>query len=227
MAANFDPSEFIDDDFQSSRKSAQNPFSQPAASPASEASRAPSREEVETRVTEMQQKLAELRQTQQELERERSALEELRRRQIEFTTGRQEMLQHLTRGVGLLEEAEFAARRDAEQMAKTLADFRDHLGKIQAVQEADWTKDNLNVELTRALTIIENARMEWNAARLKFPVLSGPTEGEGAAGTPAAGSPVHQLLEQRSYAELCKMGLALTWPLVLTGLAIFVVWLLR
>ncbi len=230
MAANFDPSEFIDDDFQAARKAAQNPFSPPSASPGgppSEPARAPSREEVETRVTEMHQKLAELRQAQQELERERSALEELRRRQVEFGTGRQEMLQQLTRGVGLLEEAEFTARRDAEQMAKTLAEFRDHLVKIQAVQEDTWTKDNLNVELTRALTTIENARMEWNAARLKFAVLSGAAAGEGAAETPAASPPAPHWLQQLSWWQLCKLGLAFTWPLVLIGLAGLLFWLLR
>jgi len=226
MAANFDPSEFIDDDFQAERKAQPNPFSSPAAAATGETSRAPSREEVETRVTEMQQKLTELRQAQQDLERERSALEELRRRQMEFTTGRQEMLQHLTRGVGLLEEAEFTARRDAEQMAKTLAEFRDHLLKIQAVQEDTWSKDNLNVELTRALTTIENARMEWNAARLKFPVLSGAAGAEGTQ-APAPDSPALQWFQQLTFGELCKVGLALTWPLVLTAGALFLVWWFR
>ena len=38
--------------------------------------------------------------TQEELERERAELEEARRRQIEFHTGGQEMLEALTRGVG-------------------------------------------------------------------------------------------------------------------------------
>ena len=73
-------------------------------------------------VSEKQIKLAELKRAQEELERERAGLEELRRRQMEFQTGRSEMLQHLTRGIGLLEEAELTARRDTEQMARTLAE---------------------------------------------------------------------------------------------------------
>ena len=71
-------------------------------------------------VSEKQIKLAELKRAQEELERERAGLEELRRRQMEFQTGRAEMLQHLTRGIGLLEAAELAARRETEQMARTL-----------------------------------------------------------------------------------------------------------
>src|SRR4030095_4486166 len=102
------------------------------------------------------------------------ALEETRRRQAEFQTGREEMVQSLTRGIGLLEEAEFNTRRDADQMAKALTDLRDALSKVQSIHEEAWNKENFSVELTRALTTLENARMEWNASRLKFSLLSGP-----------------------------------------------------
>jgi hypothetical protein len=223
MATEFDASEFVDDDFQTARKMAQ-------AAPLSAAGeRAPSREEVDSKVGDMQNKLAELKRAQQELERERASLEEVRRRQTEFTTGRQEMLEHLTRGIGLLEEAEFAARRDAEQMGKTLADFRDALGKVQSINEENWARDNLTVELSRANTIIENARMEWNSARLKFPVLDGALQPqpETAGADPVAAEAPPPFMQPRTYAEMCKMGLALTWPIVLVALAIFIVLLLR
>ena len=150
------------------------------------------------------------------MERERAALEELRRRQNEFQTGRQEMVHNLTRGLGLLEEAEFNARRDAEQMVKTVADFRDALEKLQAIHDETWTKENFSVELTRALTTIENARMEWNAARLKFPVLAGETPEKPE--TEAVPAPAASPLANASFGELCKFGLAMTWPLVLVAL---------
>ena len=233
MATEFDPSEFVDDDFQSGRTAggaaaAKAPaalmFSAPAAG---DGGRAPTREELDARAGDMQNKLAELKRAQQELERERSDLEETRRRQAEFARGRQEMEQHLTRGVGLLEEAEFAARRDAEQMAKSLADLREALLKIQSIHEETWTKENLNAELTRALTAIENARMEWNSARLKFPVLSGATAAPAENAPSAPSQSLENVLQQKSYAELCKLGLALTWPIVLAALAIFLVLLRR
>jgi hypothetical protein len=211
MAAEFDASEFVDDDFQAARKS-------PGGS---DGSRAPTREEVDNKVGEMHQKLAELKRAQQELERERSSLEDIRRRQLEFTTGRQEMIQNLTRGVGLLQEAEFAARRDTEQMAKTLAGLREALGRIEAIHEESWSRDNLNVELTRANTAVENARMEWNAARLKFELLNGAAPED--AGSEAAPTTLADALGQRSYAQWCKLGLALTWPIALAALGIFVV----
>ncbi|MDB6110941.1 MAG: hypothetical protein JWR69_2691, partial [Pedosphaera sp.] len=161
-------------------------------------------------------------------ERERASLEETRRRQIEFQTGRQEAIQNLTRGVGLLEEAEFTARRDAEQMAKSLADMREALAKVEATREETWTKESFAVELTRALTSIENARMEWNAARLKFPVLSGGAQD--AAQTSEAGISPQALFKGRSFLQLCKLGFALTWPLAtvaLAALGVILVLLLR
>ena len=208
MAAEYDATEFVDTDFQTHQT--------PGAS-LTDPLRAPTREEVDRKVVEAQQKLAELKRAQEDLERERATLEELRRRQLEFQNGRQEMVRHLTRGLGLLEEAEFNARHDAEQMVRTVTDFRDALQKIQAIHDEIWTKENFQIELTRALTTIENARMEWNAARLKVPVLSGPVtekpKSETASAT--AASP----LADASFGQLCRFGLAMTWPLVLVALA--------
>src|ERR1700728_319028 len=123
MATEYDATEFIDTDFQAHK----------TPTGGGDSLRAPTRDEVDRKVVEAQQKLAELKRAQEDLERERASLEELRRRQLEFQNGRQEMVHNLTRGLGLLEEAEFNSRRDAEQMVKTIADFRDALDKIQAV----------------------------------------------------------------------------------------------
>lgn len=224
--SDLDPADFVDHDYQTQKTPQSTGGSTlTAGSP----QRAPTREEVDSRVSEAQQKLAELKRAQEELERERAALEETRRRQMEFQTGRQEMLHNLTRGVGLLEEAEFTARRDAEQMSRTLADFRDALSNMQAVHEETWTKENFNVELTRALTTVENARMEWNAARLKFPVLSGAAQNGGPAAAETK-SPASPELAERSFFHLCKLGLALTWPVavaVLLSLAALLIVLVR
>jgi predicted nuclease with TOPRIM domain len=209
MSAYHDASEFIDGDLQGQKS--------PSSAGAAPLRRAPTREEVDSKVVEAQQKLAELKREQEALERERAGLEETRRRQMEFQTGRQEMVQHLTRGLGLLEEAEFAARRDAEQMAKTVVDLRDSLNKLQAVREETWTGEAFNVELTRGLTVVENSRMEWNAARLKFPLLSGMTQAEAAAAA-AEKAKSESILQRYTFGDLCRIGFAMTWPLALVAL---------
>ena len=202
MAGEYDSTEFIDTDFTAQK----SPFA------------APTRDDVDRKVVEAQQKLFELKRAQEELERERAGLEELRRRQGEFQTGRQEIVQQLTRGLGLLEEAEFAARRDAEQMVKTVGDFRAALAKVQAIHDEAWTKENFQIELTRALTTIENARMEWNSARLKLPVLAGENKPVAAVGKNSETVSAVPTLTDLSFGQLCKIGLAMTWPLLLVAL---------
>ena len=209
MATDYDATEFVDTDFQAHKS--------PLRSESSSA-RPQSREEIESKIGEIHQELADLKRQKEEKERRLSAVQEAHRRKVEFQSGQQEMVHNLTRGIGLLQEAEFAARRDAEQMAKSLADLRAALSKVEAIREEAWAKENAEVELTRALTTIENSRMEWNSAQLKFPILSGapatatnaPEETAKAGNSPFA---------QKTFGELCKLGLALTWPLALVALA--------
>jgi hypothetical protein len=216
MPLNFDTTEFVDADLPAARPSAHpRPVTYSPSVNAPQPHRAPTREEVDFRVTEAQQKLAELRRQQEELERERGALEETRRRQTEYQTGKAEMTQHLTRGIELLAEAEFAARRDAEQMAKTLEDLRLALDKVRGLNDETWSKESFEVELTRALTTLENARMEWNAARLKWVVLAG--ENAATAERPSEARPSASL-NDLPLLQLGKLGLAFTWPLAAVAL---------
>jgi len=227
MSAPFDETDFIDRDLQTGQPPR---ATVPLQAAHAIAGRPPTREELDAKVGEAHNRITLLKREQEELERERATLEEARRRRQEFETGRVEMTANLVRGIGLLEKAEFEARRDAEQMEKTLVGFRDALAKVQAISEESWTAETWNTELTRALTTLENARMEWNSARLKWTRLSGEV-------TPAAGPAVDgigghpdNLLAQRGFGQLCKTGLALTWPLALVAtlaLVAMVILLLR
>src|ERR1035441_6026125 len=90
---------------------------------------------------------------------------------------------------------------------------------------ASATKDNFSIELTRGLTTIENARMEWNAARLKLSVLDG--EAKEKSETETISAPAMAPFANASFGELCKFGLAMTWPLVLIALGVLVAVLMR
>ena len=158
MSSKLDESDFVDRDLEATKE---------AGAPShgvddSTATAPPSREELTSRVNETQQKLAELKRIQEEVERESNELQEARKRRIELTTGREEMVQHLNRGIGLLEEAELSSGRTTEQLAITVNDLQGSLNKINSIAEEEWTEENGSVELTRALTTVENARLEWN-----------------------------------------------------------------
>jgi hypothetical protein len=180
--------------------------------------RAPTREELDSQLTATQQDLAKLREAQEQLERAKAAIEEMRRRRGEFHTGREEMLQNLLRGVALLEQAEMNLRRDALQMGRTLEGLRGALGNVQGLNEQTWTDTTWETELARALAAIENARMEWNQARLAWSVLE---EGSAVAGQPTGSAAPVSLLTGLTTAQLARLGLAFNWPVALLGLGVF------
>ena len=220
MAAEFDGSDFVDTDFQSSQKAGQ-----PAPGAAN---RPPTREELDASLSNAQQRINQLKREQEEVERQRAQMEEIRRRKIEFQTGREELTLHLTRGVALLEEAEFTTRREAEQMASSLGELREAMTKVQTLNDEHWTKENENIELTRALTTIENARMEWNSARLKWTVLDKALQSaeDGTVNGGSAKLP-NSLFPTQNFGQLCRLGFALTWPIALVVLLGVLVLLLR
>ena len=215
MGSKFDASDFVDHDYQDSQEAPQ-----PKAT-VERPTAVPSREELGVKVTEAQKKLADLRRQQDELERERMVLEESRRKQNEFYHGREEMLGHLVRGVEILKEAEQDSRRNAEQMARTLEELKGSLDKVSQIDEEGWSGETFNVELSKALAIIEHSRMEWNTARTKWPILTAQKFEEGDALKLEADSenPFSGIaLNSQNLRFLCKVGLALTWPLALVAL---------
>ena len=184
-------------------------------------------EELDDQVSTLQTQLANLNHARDKLEREKATVEESRRRFSEFQTGREEMLHELTRSLGLLEEAQLDAQRDAEQMTRSMDDLRDALTKVDSLVEVDTHDEDWKVLLTRNLTTIENARMELNSARLKWTLLSGIHDDEGQGFAAPVQPDQAGLPTPKSFGQLCLWGLALTWPVLLIGAAITAVLLLR
>lgn len=209
----FDDTEFVERELPSAPALARTPAS------SAPASRAPSREDLDAQVTSTQQQLAKLREAQEQLERAKAELEEMRRRRAEFQGGRAEMQDQLTRAVGLLGNAEFEARRSAEQMSKSLAGLRHALEHVQAINDQAWTDADWTQQLSRALAVIESARMELNSARLHWPLL----DGERPVTHPGTQASQVATLADLPLSKLLKLGLALTWPLLVAALAAVVV----
>ncbi len=171
---------------------------------------APSTEELTAEVTDKAQQLVALRERQSQIERAKAELEELRRRRSEFDSGRNEMRDRLIRSIALLEQSELAARRDAEQLKKSLTGLRAVNASVQDLNEKAWNAETWHRDLSRDLAILENARNELNSATLTWPVLAGSE-----AGDPAKRSSHRTSLENLSFLQLARLGLALLWPLLL------------
>ena len=181
------------------------------------------REELDNQATSLQTKLAELNRAREKLEREKATVEESRRRFSEFETGREEMMHEITRSLGLLEESQMDAQREAEQMSRTIDDLRDALSKVEMLEEVDTHDNQWKVMLTRNLTAIENARMELNSARLKWPLIDGEAKEFSNAFTSSPATNSIEMATPKSFGELCLWGLALTWPILLIGAGIIAI----
>lgn len=226
MASDFDSTEFVDTEVQSTSH----------RSPASEteyedAGSAPASEELSEHSADVQSQLVSLEEKRKQLERERSDVEEAKRRRAELATGFDEMLHHLVRGVTILEEETIVAKREAEQMTKSLAALKNSLTAINQIDQSKidqkkWTDSSWMNDVTKALTAVENARHEWNAARLKWPRLDGVTkearpDAEGNMPAPELG------FSDQSFGQLCRLGFALTWPIAAAISALLLVILFR
>jgi exonuclease VII large subunit len=174
----------------------------------------PHREEVDSKLEQAREYLLTLRRQQEELERQKSELEELRRKQEEYSRGRTEMTDQLTRALITLERQQIESQRLAELCGKTIDAFRDYLDRIQEVSDDDWNSGNVREELSKALGVIENARLEYNRARTKLDCLN-PT-----AGQPVALTTEDTSKKPLSWDEIVRyayIGAAASAPLILAG----------
>lgn len=183
----------------------------------------PPSEELDDQLDQAREHLLSLRRQQEELERKKSELEELRRKQDEYTRGRAELLDKLTRGRVTLEREQIQSQRLAELCEKTNDAFADYLEQLDSVNDEEWTADDLRPELSRALGIIENARLEYNRARTKLDCLN-PAANQPAAESVTSEEPPAD--EWQEIARYAKLGAAASAPLICSGSIWFVVWLL-
>ena len=96
---------------------------------------------------------------------------------------------------------------------KTTAAFRDYLEQLQGINDEEWTSTTVRAELSAALALIDNSRMEFNRARTKLDCLN-----------PGAGQPVAPVeaakpegFESAEMLRWMLRGAAASAPLILAG----------
>ena len=166
--------------------------------------------EVETKLDVMRNQLQTLRRQQEELERQKGDLEELRRKQDEYVRGKAEMIDSLSRALVTLEREQLQAQRRAELCENTSTAFKDYLERLQAINDTEWSSANVRIELSRALGLIEDSRLEFNRARTKLDCLD-PQAG------PAVAPVVDGGIDWQEIARYCRLGAAASAPLILAG----------
>jgi hypothetical protein len=182
------------------------------------------KQDADSQTTRAVQEIEALRKRQEQLEQEKRELEEFKRKSEEFERGKRDVVASLKRSLTAIERDELETQRIQELLESTRGRFKALLTGIEEIKEQNWSDDNIREELTRALGIIEDARLEYNKSVAKVDALK-TERGRASAEAPApvlfddTGSSMES---DRSFAHWFKVGLAISLPLIITLMVIAV-----
>jgi phage-related tail protein len=180
-----------------------------------------STEHLDSQVQKAQEQLLQLKRQQEQIEKQKRELEELSRRQEELERGRAEMTDKLTRSLVVLEREASDAQKKMEQLRSTRESFGQHLELLEAIDPRSWNPADLNKELSRALSTVDDARAEYSQQRSRLQATADEHEvvalPETTSGFETSSGMAH------SFGQWLQIGLALTLPLIIFGaIALFI-----
>jgi DNA repair exonuclease SbcCD ATPase subunit len=175
--------------------------------------------ELTDKVQQVRAELEALKQKQEEIEREKSRLEELKRRQDALDEGRSEMLDKLTRALVVVHRETEESQKRVEQLSAIHHSFTQHLQQIDSISPRSWSPQNLSKELSRAISMVEDARADYNRSQAK---LSVDTSGDAIANA-AQGDYADLVDEERGLLYWVRAGFAFTLPLQIIGILVLLI----
>ena len=135
-----------------------------------------STEHLDSQVQKAQEQLLQLKRQQEQIEKQKRELEELSRRQEELEHGRAEMTDKLTRALVVLEREAYDAQKKMEQLRATRESFGQHLELLEAIDPRTWNPADLNKELSRALSTVDDARAAYSQQRSRLQAAADESE---------------------------------------------------
>src|SRR2546430_8136970 len=170
-------------------------------------------EHLDSQVQKAQDQLLQLKRQQEQIEKQKRELEELSRKQEELERGRAEMSDKLTRSLVVVEREAYDAQKRLEQLRAMRESFGQHLELIEAIDPKSWNPADLHKELSRALSTVEGARVEFSQQRSRLQATDTAGEGDPAL---AEVEPVFSS-GGRSILQWMKIGFAFSLPLIVFG----------
>ncbi len=172
-----------------------------------------------SQVQRAQEQLLSLQRQQEQVEKQKRELEELGRRQDELQRGRSEMVEKLTRALVVVERETVDAQKRVELLQTIDDSYRQHLMNLERINSKTWETSQVNKELSKALSAVEDSRAEYNKSRPKIS-LEIPEGGEHAAGD--GFSYEYEATGEKNFLHWLKHGAAFTLPLMLVLVVLFV-----
>ena len=166
-----------------------------------------------------------LRMKQENLEKEKIDLKELTRRQEKYERGKQGIIGELNQGIIIVEREESQATRMTELLSETGARFKKELAELKKIKEETWSNKNFETELNKALVKVDIARTTYKKAMAKIDASSWHKSSPGETQSHVLEQLSHVSGEKRGFGFWLKVGLAVSLPIMLFLLMLFVAWL--
>lgn len=183
------------------------------------------KQDVDENVVQAAQELERLRKRQETLEREKRELEEIRRKQEEYERGKRDVIERLGQSLITMEKDELQAERMAELLNATRKQFKEMLAEVEKLNEALCPEERFGEELTKALALVEDTRMEYNKSLSKIEAAGG-TEVRIASSVSAMGEPPRlNYDEERPFGYWLKVGMAVSLPLIVFILLVVILFI--
>jgi hypothetical protein len=176
-------------------------------------------EQIDDQVQRAQEQLVALKRQQEAIERQKRDLEELSRRQEQLQQGKAEMVEKFTRSLVVLERESFDAQKRVETLHGIHESFGQHLDILEAINPKAFDSLDMNKELIKSLSAVDDARAEYARA---LPKIS--AEKEDADETAPGGYRMDFGAEEaKDFTYWLKAGFAFTLPLFAVGIILVIV----
>jgi uncharacterized protein YnzC (UPF0291/DUF896 family) len=180
-----------------------------------------STERLDEKVQQAEQQEQSLKRQLETVEKQKRELEELSRRQDVLNTGRNEMVDKLTRALVVVERESMDASKRLELLQTINSSFMQHLENIESINPKAWEGSDVQKELTRALAAVDDARGEYNRSFPRICLIpeqvgGGPVSEGGYAADYSVG-------DSKDFIGWLKIGFAFSVPIIVFGLVALVV----
>ena len=181
-----------------------------------------STEQLDAQVQRAQEQLLSLKRQQDQIEKQKRELEELSRRQEQLQQGKSEMIEKLTRAAVVLERELYDAQKRVELLREIQETFSQHYNILESINPKNWEGGDLNRELSKALSAVDDARAEFSKSlpKIQLDASAAVYPGEEEAVEGGVG-------DSHDFLYWLKNGLAFTLPLLLLGVIALIVLVLR
>jgi DNA repair exonuclease SbcCD ATPase subunit len=177
-------------------------------------------EHLDEQVQRAQEQLVQLKRQQELIEKQKRELEELSRRQEQLQTGRAEMIEQFTRSLVVLERQTYDAQKRVEQLKNINESFIQHLGILESINPKGWDNVDINKELNKALSAVDDARAEY--ARSRALINADADEEVLAPSGPDPYASAYATAPQQDFVYWLKNGFAFTLPLLAFGMVLLI-----